>query len=74
MPIGLPPGIKMTEDVKGEVPVSIVGYFFKKYEYKADDKSKWRVNPTVTRTTSSSAWLRDPGGSRRPGSTSGAID
>jgi hypothetical protein len=36
----LPPGIKVTEEVKGEVPVTFVGYFFKKLRYKSPDTKK----------------------------------
>src|SRR5260370_41780643 len=37
----LPPGIKATDEVKGHVPVTFVGYFFKKYRYRsAEDPTK----------------------------------
>src|SRR5581483_3820079 len=36
----LPEGIQVSEDVKGEVPVAFVGYFFKRYRYKAADARK----------------------------------
>jgi hypothetical protein len=36
----LPEGIKVAEEVKHHVPVSFVGYFFKKYGYTARDEKK----------------------------------
>jgi hypothetical protein len=41
----LPEGIKVTEEVKKTIPVSFLGYFFKRYHYQAEDekKSKYQV-------------------------------
>jgi hypothetical protein len=36
----LPEGIKVTEEVKGDVHVTFVGYFFKRYRYKSPDTKK----------------------------------
>jgi hypothetical protein len=36
----LPPGIKVTESVKGDVRVTFVGYFYKRLRYKAPDTKK----------------------------------
>ena len=33
----LPRGISVTEEVRGRVPVTFVGYFFKKYRYRSGD-------------------------------------
>jgi hypothetical protein len=39
----LPEGIQVTDEVKGEVPVAFVGYFFKKYAYPGRDKKDYEV-------------------------------
>ncbi len=45
----LPPGIKVTEDIHGAIPVSFVGYFFKKYRFTSvDTKDKgYRESPLI---------------------------
>jgi hypothetical protein len=49
----LPPGIKVTETVKGDVRVTFAGYFFKLFRYKAPDTKKpseFRLAPLLIGT------------------------
>src|SRR5437763_14277484 len=46
----LPPGIKVAEEVRGQVPVAFIGYFFKRYLYKpveAKQQSSFRAAPLL---------------------------
>ncbi len=46
----LPPGVKVTEEVQGMLPAAFVGYFFKKYRYKAMEAKtdkEFRVAPLL---------------------------
>jgi hypothetical protein len=46
----LPPGIKVAEEVTGQVPVTFIGYFFKRYLYKPAEvkkKGSFRAAPML---------------------------
>ncbi len=46
----LPEGVEVSEKVEGSVPATLIGYFFKKYQFKAQDAKKegeFRVAPLL---------------------------